>query len=41
MLLKNGFQQFGTAHGNYFFGGRWQDSYLYERILNDRPPTSR
>ncbi|KHD74193.1 GNAT family N-acetyltransferase [Actinoplanes utahensis] len=41
VLLKNGFEQFGTARGHYYVDGRWQDSHLYERILNDHPPVRR
>jgi ribosomal-protein-alanine N-acetyltransferase len=38
VLVKNGFTHYGTAHGHLFLNGGWQDSYLYERILNDDPP---
>lgn len=41
VLKKNGFEQFGTARNYLHINGGWQDSYLFERILNDRPPTSR
>jgi ribosomal-protein-alanine N-acetyltransferase len=40
VLAKNGFEQFGTARDYLYINGRWQDSHLFERTLNDRPPTS-
>jgi ribosomal-protein-alanine N-acetyltransferase len=40
VLMKNGFEQFGTARNYLHINGRWQDSHLYQRILNDRPPAS-
>lgn len=40
VLTKNGFEQFGTARNYLYINGRWQDSYLFEHVLNDRPPTS-
>jgi [ribosomal protein S5]-alanine N-acetyltransferase len=41
VLTKNGFERFGTARNYLYINGRWQDSHLFERTLNDRPPTSR
>jgi len=41
VLAKNGFEQFGTARKFLHINGGWQDSHLFERILNDRPPTPR
>lgn len=41
VLTKNGFEQFGTARNYLYINGRWQDSHLFERILNGRPPTAR
>lgn len=41
VLTKNGFAQYGTAREYLYINGRWQDSHLFERILNDRPPSSR
>jgi ribosomal-protein-alanine N-acetyltransferase len=41
VLTKNGFEQFGTARNYLYINGRWQDSHLFQRILNDRPPASR
>ena len=41
VLTKNGFEHFGTARNYLYINGRWQDSHLFERILNGRPPTSR
>ncbi|BEL04713.1 ribosomal protein S5-alanine N-acetyltransferase [Actinoplanes sichuanensis] len=38
VLVKNGFSHYGTAHGHLFLNGAWQDSHLYERVLNDVPP---
>ncbi|GII57320.1 hypothetical protein Pth03_57090 [Planotetraspora thailandica] len=39
VLVKNGFEQWGTAPKYLHINGRWQDSYLFQRILNDRPPS--
>jgi len=39
VLAKNGFEQWGTAPKYLHINGRWQDSYLFQRILNDRPPS--
>lgn len=41
VLAKNGFARFGTARNYIYVNDGWQDSDLFERILNDRPPTSR
>lgn len=41
VLTKNGFARFGTARDYLYRDGRWQDSDLFERILNARPPTPR
>lgn len=41
VLTKNGFEQFGTARNYLYINGRWRDSHLFQRILNDRPPASR
>jgi [ribosomal protein S5]-alanine N-acetyltransferase len=41
VLTKNGFEQFGTARKYLYINGRWQDSHLFQRILNDRPPATR
>ena len=41
VLAKNGFDQFGTAPHYLHINGRWQDSHLFQRILNDRPPDVR
>lgn len=40
VLLKNGFERFGTATNYLHIAGRWGDSHLYQRILNDRPPAA-
>ncbi|WP_319458904.1 GNAT family protein [Micromonospora sp. RTP1Z1] len=39
VLAKNGFEQWGTARKYLHINGRWQDSHLFQRILNDRPPS--
>jgi ribosomal-protein-alanine N-acetyltransferase len=39
VLAKNGFEQYGTAPDYLHIAGRWSDSHLYQRILNDRPPS--
>jgi [ribosomal protein S5]-alanine N-acetyltransferase len=39
VLTNNGFVHYGTAHSHLFLNGGWQDSYLFERVLNDDPPT--
>ena len=41
VLTKNGFEQWGTAPRYLHINGRWQDSCLFQRILNDRPPSFR
>lgn len=38
VLVKNGFERYGTATNYLHIDGRWSDSHLYQRILNDRPP---
>lgn len=38
VLAKNGFEQCGTAPKYLHVNGGWQDSHLFQRILNDRPP---
>lgn len=38
VLAKNGFEQWGTAPKYLHINGKWRDSYLFQRILNDRPP---
>ncbi|KUL27537.1 GNAT family N-acetyltransferase [Actinoplanes awajinensis] len=38
VLLRNGFEHFGTARAYLHINGVWQDSVMYQRILNDRPP---
>jgi ribosomal-protein-alanine N-acetyltransferase len=38
VLAKNGFAYFGTSPAHLHIAGRWSDSHLYQRILNDRPP---
>jgi [ribosomal protein S5]-alanine N-acetyltransferase len=40
VLSKNRFEPFGIAHKHLHINGRWQDSQLFQRILNDRPPPS-
>jgi len=40
VLIKTGFEQWGTARQYIHIDGRWQDSHLYQLILNDRPPGS-
>jgi ribosomal-protein-alanine N-acetyltransferase len=38
VLQRTGFVQIGTAPTYLHIAGRWQDSNLYQRILNDRAP---
>lgn len=38
VLLKCGFEPFGTAPHYLFIAGRWQDHRLFQRILHDRAP---
>ena len=38
VLERTGFTQIGFAPNYLYIGGRWQDSNLFQRILNDRPP---
>jgi [ribosomal protein S5]-alanine N-acetyltransferase len=40
VLTKSGFERFGTARDYLHINGRWQDAHLYQRILNDRPPST-
>jgi [ribosomal protein S5]-alanine N-acetyltransferase len=40
VLAKNAFEQCGLARNYLHIAGRWQDSLLFQRILNDRPPES-
>ncbi|KAB8188645.1 GNAT family N-acetyltransferase [Nonomuraea phyllanthi] len=37
VLLKTGFEPYGTAERYLEIDGRWQDHRLFQRILNDRP----
>jgi ribosomal-protein-alanine N-acetyltransferase len=37
VLAKNGFEQFGHARDYLYINGQWEDSLLFQRILNDRP----
>ncbi|MEV4173927.1 GNAT family N-acetyltransferase [Nonomuraea sp. NPDC049709] len=37
VLLKCGFERYGTARHYLEIDGRWQDHHLFQRILNDRP----
>ncbi|MEV4111911.1 GNAT family N-acetyltransferase [Nonomuraea sp. NPDC049695] len=37
VLLKAGFEPYGTADRYLAIDGRWQDHRLFQRILNDRP----
>jgi [ribosomal protein S5]-alanine N-acetyltransferase len=39
VLAKNGFTLFGKAPTYLHINGEWTDSQLYQRILNDRPPS--
>ncbi|MFD8479306.1 GNAT family N-acetyltransferase [Kitasatospora sp. NPDC059673] len=36
VLRRNGFSPCGLAHASILLDGRWQDSLLWERILDDR-----
>ncbi len=38
VLERTGFTQIGFAPNYLYIGGRWQDSNLFQRILNNRPP---
>ncbi|MFK4085343.1 GNAT family N-acetyltransferase [Kribbella sp. NPDC020789] len=38
VLERTGFTQCGFAPNYLYIGGRWQDSNLFQRILNDRAP---
>ncbi|HLL66667.1 MAG TPA: GNAT family protein [Micromonosporaceae bacterium] len=40
VLTKNGLHHFGTAHDYVYLNGMWQDSMLFQRVLNDRPPVT-
>lgn len=35
VLEKNGFTQFGLAHGLLLIDGKWRDHFLFERIADD------
>jgi ribosomal-protein-alanine N-acetyltransferase len=37
VLLRCGFEHFGTARNYLFIAGAWQDHHLYQRILHDNP----
>lgn len=37
VLLRAGFEHFGTAPRFLFLAGAWQDHHLYQRILHDEP----
>jgi ribosomal-protein-alanine N-acetyltransferase len=37
VLAKNGFEKYGLAPRYLYINGSWQDSLLFQRILNDRP----
>ncbi|MET7337046.1 GNAT family N-acetyltransferase [Nonomuraea sp. NPDC005650] len=37
VLVKTGFEPYGTADRYLEIDGRWQDCRLFQRILNDRP----
>lgn len=39
VLKSTGFEQFGYAHQHLYIRGRWGDAILFEKILNDRPPS--
>jgi ribosomal-protein-alanine N-acetyltransferase len=41
VLAKNGFEEIGYAPKHLHINGRWQDSRLFQKILNDRPPSPR
>jgi ribosomal-protein-alanine N-acetyltransferase len=38
VLAKNGFEEFGFARNYLHINGRWSDSKLFQRILNERAP---
>jgi len=38
VLLRAGFEHYGTAPKLLFVAGAWQDHQLYQRILHDNPP---
>ena len=38
VLIKNGFEQYGSARNYLHIDGAWRDHNLYQRILNDRAP---
>ncbi len=40
VLAKNGFEKFGRAPRYLYINGSWEDSLLFQRILNDRPAVS-
>ena len=37
VLLRAGFEQYGTARRFLFIAGDWQDHHLYQRLLHDEP----
>ncbi len=37
VLLRAGFEHYGTAPRFLFIAGDWQDHHLYQRILHDQP----
>jgi ribosomal-protein-alanine N-acetyltransferase len=39
VLKTAGFEQFGYAHQRLYIRGKWCDAILFEKILNDRPPS--
>ncbi|MER7108163.1 GNAT family N-acetyltransferase [Streptomyces sp. NPDC000229] len=38
VLLKSGFERFGTAPRYLHIDGAWRDHHLFQRILHDDPP---
>jgi len=38
VLLRAGFEHYGTAPKLLFVAGEWQDHHLYQRILHNDPP---
>ncbi|MCU7826322.1 GNAT family N-acetyltransferase [Kitasatospora sp. DSM 101779] len=40
VLEKCGFERIGTARGLLFLDGAWRDHVLYQKLLNDRPPST-
>jgi [ribosomal protein S5]-alanine N-acetyltransferase len=37
VLLRAGFEHYGTARKMLFLAGDWQDHHLYQRLLHDNP----